>query len=134
MAGPFGRLVAQALVIAGSVVSRAFVQAYMQASQQARHTAKQTATKGQQAGKSNISLRKQIGEVEALKILNFSEAKRPKSVQEVIDRYEVYFNANNPKQGGSFYLQSKIYRAKERLEQDFNQSLEEKKEKKERKQ
>ena len=31
-----------------------------------------------------------------------------------------FFEANDPKKGGSFYLQSKIYRAKEAIEIEIN--------------
>ena len=31
-----------------------------------------------------------------------------------------FFEANDPKKGGSFYLQSKIYRAKEAIEHEIN--------------
>ena len=41
-------------------------------------------------------------------------------------RYTKLFEANDPKKGGSFYLQSKIYRAKEALDTEL---LEEEKEK-----
>ena len=34
-------------------------------------------------------------------------------------RYTKLFDANDPKKGGSFYLQSKIYRAKEALETEL---------------
>jgi import inner membrane translocase subunit TIM16 len=36
------------------------------------------------------------------------------------------FQANDPKTGGSFYLQSKIYRAKERIDLEFKESSSEK--------
>lgn len=32
-----------------------------------------------------------------------------------MQRFEQYFSANDPKNGGSFYLQSKVYRAHEAL-------------------
>ena len=34
-------------------------------------------------------------------------------------QYEKYFGQNDPAKGGSFYLQSKIYRAKEALEKEI---------------
>lgn len=36
--------------------------------------------------------------------------------KEVWGRYKRLFEANEPKKGGSFYLQSKVVRARERLE------------------
>lgn len=36
--------------------------------------------------------------------------------KEIIEKYEKLFDLNNAEKGGSFYLQSKIYRAKERMD------------------
>lgn len=36
-----------------------------------------------------------------------------------MQRYTKLFDANDPKKGGSFYLQSKIYRAREALETEL---------------
>lgn len=40
-----------------------------------------------------------------------------------MDRFETLFEKNVPEKGGSFYIQSKIYFAKEFLMQDFDQQL-----------
>lgn len=57
---------------------------------------------------------------EACKILNVKPpAGGQASVEEVMDRYKRLFDANNPEKGGSFYLQSKIVRAKERFEREL---------------
>lgn len=57
---------------------------------------------------------------EATKILGL---KTPTGTQanaeEVMARYKRLFDANEPSNGGSFYLQSKIVRAKERLEREL---------------
>ncbi len=37
-------------------------------------------------------------------------------------QYEHLFNINDKAKGGSFYLQSKIYRAKERIDQELKES------------
>jgi mitochondrial import inner membrane translocase subunit TIM16 len=55
---------------------------------------------------------------EACQILN---VKKPKEggeeyVGEVMDRFKRLFDVNDPQKGGSFYLQSKILRARERIE------------------
>ena len=36
----------------------------------------------------------------------------------VTERFKRLFNLNDPKKGGSFYLQSKILRARERIEME----------------
>lgn len=38
--------------------------------------------------------------------------------EEIQKRYEYLFQINDKSKGGSFYLQSKIYRAKERLDKE----------------
>lgn len=43
-------------------------------------------------------------------------------VEKVKKQYEHLFNLNDKAKGGSFYLQSKIYRAKERLDQELKVS------------
>lgn len=118
MAGPLAKILAQALVVVGSVAGRAFLQAYQQAAQQAKQGGKGAAQKATK------TFRKRMKREEALKVLNFSEAIPPTNVSEVMEQYNRYFTANDPKNGGSFYLQSKIYRAKETLEKDFSTDTE----------
>ncbi len=52
---------------------------------------------------------------EAKKILNVTEI----DPELVAKNYEHLFKVNDKSRGGSFYLQSKIYRAKERLDQEL---------------
>ncbi len=57
---------------------------------------------------------------EACKVLNVKPpAGGQANVQEVLERYQRLFDANDPQKGGSFYLQSKIVRAKERFEREL---------------
>jgi import inner membrane translocase subunit TIM16 len=57
---------------------------------------------------------------EACKILNVKPpAGGQAPVEEVMERYKRLFDANEPQNGGSFYLQSKIVRAKERFEREL---------------
>jgi mitochondrial import inner membrane translocase subunit TIM16 len=43
--------------------------------------------------------------------------------EKVMERFETLFEKNLPEKGGSFYIQSKIYFAKEFLMQDFPEEL-----------
>lgn len=52
---------------------------------------------------------------EAQQILNVTEL----SEEEVKKKYEHLFNVNDKSKGGSFYLQSKVFRAKERIDQEL---------------
>lgn len=39
-----------------------------------------------------------------------------------MERFKKLFDINDPKQGGSFYLQSKILRARERIEMEVREA------------
>mmetsp|Transcript_16463 Transcript_16463/g.29150 ORF Transcript_16463/g.29150 Transcript_16463/m.29150 type:complete len:130 (-) Transcript_16463:152-541(-) len=110
-AGPFARLLAQALVAGVNVFSRAFLQAYQQAAANPE-AAKRAAQAAKAAGG-----RKVMKLDEAIKVLNFD--KMPATAEEVLQQYERYHKANDPAKGGSFYLQSKFFRAKEAIEADM---------------
>lgn len=57
---------------------------------------------------------------EACRILNVKPPTNGQAnVEEVLERYKRLFDTNNPEKGGSFYLQSKILRAKERFEAEL---------------
>ncbi|DAZ98527.1 TPA: hypothetical protein N0F65_007026 [Lagenidium giganteum] len=100
------------IVMGAGIVSRAFVQAY----QQAVHNAKT----GNTAAMTAKSVVKKSGmpREQALEILNFPTTGKPSS-EEILRQYTRYFEVNDPAKGGSFYLQSKIFRAKEALEKDM---------------
>lgn len=56
---------------------------------------------------------------EAQQILNISKLD-PKEVDE---KFNHLFNLNEKSKGGSFYLQSKVFRAKERIDQELQDVL-----------
>jgi len=60
----------------------------------------------------------QMTKEEAYKILNFSDKDELDS-KAIIKRYEKYFLQNDTAKGGSFYLQNKIFNAKEFLMKNF---------------
>jgi import inner membrane translocase subunit TIM16 len=45
-------------------------------------------------------------------------------VEELMARFKKLFDVNDPKKGGSFYLQSKILRARERIEMEVRKTAE----------
>lgn len=53
---------------------------------------------------------------EAQQILNLNDLK---DVEQVNKSYEHLFNVNDKSKGGSFYLQSKVFRAKERIDEEL---------------
>lgn len=54
---------------------------------------------------------------EACKILNVAPPKGGQAnMESVMERFKKLYDLNEPKNGGSFYLQSKVLRARERIE------------------
>ena len=45
-------------------------------------------------------------------------------MEEVTERFKRLFDVNDPQKGGSFYLQSKVLRARERIENEVRQAEE----------
>ena len=45
-------------------------------------------------------------------------------MEDVMARFKRLFDSNDPKKGGSFYLQSKILRARERIEKEVREAEE----------
>lgn len=60
---------------------------------------------------------------EACKILNVSPPKAGNAnLSETHERFKRLFDNNDPKKGGSFYLQSKVLRARERIEMEVREA------------
>ncbi|CAH0478180.1 unnamed protein product [Peronospora belbahrii] len=112
MSGPLGRIIAQVVVMGAGIVSKAFVQAYQQAVHNAR-----SGNAGAMATKT-VARKNQMSKQQALEILNLPTSGRAPSCEEIQKQFTRYFEANDPAKGGSFYLQSKIFRAKEALLKD----------------
>jgi import inner membrane translocase subunit TIM16 len=43
-------------------------------------------------------------------------------MDQVTERFKKLFDTNDPKKGGSFYLQSKVLRARERIEMEVREA------------
>ena len=113
----------QVISIGARVLGRSFAEAYKQASassQYARAQAKAGVTTGGRAGgAAGMTLE------EAVKILNVKPPQGGKAdMEEVMDRFKRLFDANDPQKGGSFYLQSKVLRARERIESEVRPMME----------
>ncbi|KAI8910648.1 Pam16-domain-containing protein [Powellomyces hirtus] len=108
------RLITQIAIVGSQILGRAFVDAYKQA---AKNAAQNAAAGGTGRAALDATTRKTgISVEEAAQILN---VERTASMEEISKSYEHLFKQNNPKEGGSFYLQSKVYRAKERLDMEL---------------
>ncbi|KAK7467871.1 hypothetical protein BaRGS_00036908 [Batillaria attramentaria] len=106
----------QIIVVGSQVVGRAFMRALRQefaASQQAAQKAgggKQGTRRAAADTVSGMTLQ------EAMQILNLKSVEDLEALQK---NYEHLFNVNDKSKGGSFYLQSKVFRAKERIESEL---------------
>ena len=106
--GPFVRMLAQAAV----PLFRAFATAYQQALHNAR---REGATAAKEALKPK---RGAMTPTEAAEILHLPEGGAADAAQ-VAARYDKLYAMNDPSKGGSFYLQSKILRAREALDAEI---------------
>lgn len=105
--GPFARILAQVVVPVIAVLARALPAAYAQALNNAKKA-------GTTAETVQSALRKTISRQEALQVLNLSEQEA--TAEAIEKQFERLMKANEVKDGsGSFYLQSKVYRAHELL-------------------
>lgn len=107
--GPFARILAQIVVPVVAVLARAIPAAYGQA----LNNAKKAGVDATEAAAPVFG--KQISRSEALMVLNITEKEITADPKIVQKQFERYFEANNVSKQGSFYLQSKIYRAHELL-------------------
>lgn len=100
------KLLANLLIVGSGVLGRAVLQAYQKALQNANRTgvANETIHNMRRATKG-------MTEQEARQILGMSEKSTWKEIEQ---KYDTLFESNN--KNGSFYLQSKVHRAKECLE------------------
>ncbi|XP_063791014.1 mitochondrial import inner membrane translocase subunit TIM16 isoform X2 [Pseudophryne corroboree] len=108
------RYLAQILVMGAQVVGRAFTKALRQELSASRVAAE---ARGGRAGKESAaaSSLSGINLQEAQQILNVSKL----DPEEIHKNYDHLFKVNDKALGGSFYLQSKVVRAKERLDQEL---------------
>ncbi|KOS19990.1 Mitochondrial import inner membrane translocase subunit TIM16 [Escovopsis weberi] len=116
------KFVITAFLTGSRILGRSFMAAYKQAQASSQYQRAQVKA-GNASASGRASLSSGMTLDEACRILN---VKAPSGggngqagIEEVLERYKRLFDANDPEKGGSFYLQSKIVRAKERLEAEI---------------
>ncbi|MBE7180219.1 MAG: hypothetical protein INR71_03255 [Terriglobus roseus] len=108
------RIITQVVVTGARILGRAVAESWRQAQASQRYAAA--------AAKSNPGARQTFASGgltldEACKILDVAPPRQGKvDMERVMERFKRLFDQNEPKKGGSFYLQSKILRARERIE------------------
>ncbi|KAI1178316.1 Pam16-domain-containing protein [Nemania sp. FL0916] len=117
------RIITQIVLTGSRVLGRAFTEAYKQAQASSNYARAQAkinpngTTRGGSGGSMSLD--------EACKILNVKTPQGAQTnVEEVMDRFKKLFDANDPQKGGSFYLQSKVLRARERIEAEIRPAME----------
>lgn len=123
------KFLAQIIVAGSQILAKAFARAIKQefeASQEAARRLGNTKSRAERVANTKVGLSLD----EAKQILNISKLDK----NEIQEKFDRLFNANEKSKGGSFYIQSKIVRAKERLDlelkgqEDVQQQKEESKE------
>jgi mitochondrial import inner membrane translocase subunit TIM16 len=111
------------MIIGTRVLGRAFAEAYKQASASSSYQRAQARAGHTPTGRANIASGMTLDE--ACKVLDVKPPQGGKAdMEEVLGRYKRLFDLNDPKKGGSFYLQSKVVRARERLEAELGPMME----------
>ncbi|KAI4246258.1 MAG: hypothetical protein LQ352_006423 [Teloschistes flavicans] len=119
------RIITQAVVVGARVFGRAFAEAYRQASASSKYSRAAIDSSGSSPSHANNLVSSGLTLDEACQILNVRSPQGGKAdMEEVMDRFKRLFDVNDPTKGGSFYLQSKILRARERIELEVKQTQE----------
>ncbi|KAK6787558.1 hypothetical protein AABB24_031588 [Solanum stoloniferum] len=108
------RILANIIIMGSGIMARAFAQAYRQALTNASKNGV-----AQEAVQNIRRASKIMTEVEARQVLGVAEHS---SWEDVLQKYENLFESNA--KNGSFYLQSKVHRAKECLESLYQSKAE----------
>ena len=126
MAGPIARIVTQLVLAGGSVFIKAFSQAYQQAAAracsvwrrvQAAHpcgtVVSISAAEGPQKVAKAAVRRGAMAVSQAKSILQLEESELTRAA--IMEAFQRHFDKNDPEQGGSYYLQCKVFHAREAL-------------------
>ncbi|XP_028166311.1 mitochondrial import inner membrane translocase subunit tim16 [Ostrinia furnacalis] len=111
------KYIAQIIVLGAQVVGRAFARALKQEIAASQEAAKRAGGGPEGARRAAANASTGVTLEEAMQILNLDKLD-PEKIQK---NYEHLFSVNDKAKGGSFYLQSKIVRAKERIDAEFKQ-------------
>lgn len=112
------KYIAQIIVLGAQVVGRAFARALKQEIAASQEAAKRAGGGPEGARRAAANASTGLSLEEAMQILNIDKL----DPEKINQNYEHLFNMNDKVKGGSFYLQSKIVRAKERLDTEFKQT------------
>lgn len=118
-------MITQAVIVGSRILGRSFIAAYKQAQASSQYARAQAKLNPNGGGGGRAALGSRMTLDEACRILNVqAPTKGSANAEEVAERFKRLFDANDPKKGGSFYLQSKVVRAKERMEAEIGPIVE----------
>jgi len=106
----------QIIVMGSQVIGKAFARALRQEIAASQEAARRAGGGRQGAQHAAANSRTGLTLDEALRILN---AERPDQTEVIEQNYKYLMEANERSKGGSFYLQSKVVRAKERIDEEL---------------
>ncbi|XP_014253845.1 mitochondrial import inner membrane translocase subunit TIM16 [Cimex lectularius] len=109
------KYLAQIIVLGTQVVGRAFARALRQEWAASQEAAKRAGGGQRGANRAAANSKSGITLEEAKQILNI-EKLDPEEIQK---KYQHLFSVNEKTKGGSLYLQSKVFRAKERIDEEL---------------
>ena len=137
------RLITQVVFVGSRILGRAFTEAYRQANassayQRAQQRINPSGAGGAPSASGRANLATGMTLDEACRILNVRAPPKggptgggaqhgeqaTAQMEEVMERFKRLFDVNDPEKGGSFYLQSKVLRARERLEAELGPAVE----------
>jgi len=105
----------QIIITGVQVVGKAFGQAVRQEIRMSQEAAKRSQSRKASAAE-NLRLGMTLDE--AKQILNLTDEDLLGKTDKLQKHYDHLFSVNEKSQGGSFYIQSKVVRAKERIDQE----------------
>ncbi|KAI8035255.1 mitochondrial import inner membrane translocase subunit Tim16 [Drosophila gunungcola] len=113
------RYLAQIVYLGAQVVGRALVKTVRQEIEVCQEAARIQKTRRANAPSTRDVAVKGMTLVEAQQILNVKDLSDHQAIEA---HYQHLFRANDKPSGGTFYIQSKVFRAKERIDQELAQS------------
>ncbi|XP_011292548.1 mitochondrial import inner membrane translocase subunit Tim16 [Musca domestica] len=114
------KYLAQIIVLGTQAIGRAFAKALKQEIAASQEAARRAGGGRQGEKRAEANARTGMTLEEAKQILNVEDLK---NFEEITKKYEHLFAVNDKAKGGSFYLQSKVFRAKERIDQELKEAL-----------
>lgn len=110
------KYLAQIIVLGTQVVGRAFARALRQEIAASQEAAKRAGGGTQGRERAAANARTGLTLEEALRIMNVDNVGNKEEIER---NYKYLMEANDKSKGGSFYLQSKVFRAKERIDEEL---------------